>query len=895
MSGFIRNLKTFSAVGAISAGLLSGCATETTSPSERTLDAAVAAKAYEFPFQDPSLSPHARAVDLVSRMTLEEKSAQMYDKTPAIERLGVPAYYWWNEALHGVARAGEATVFPQAIGMAATWDEDLMHRVATVISDEGRAKHHYFDHAGVQEMYTGLTFWSPNINIFRDPRWGRGQETYGEDPFLTGRMAVNFVNGLQGDDEKYLKTVATIKHYAVHSGPESSRHSDDYTVSEADLRETYVSAFKMALDETNVASVMCAYNAFEGKPACGSDKLLKTLLRGEFKFDGYVVSDCGAIGDFYYPTSHAYVKTRAEAAAAALKAGTDVNCGDGEGNKFDALPEAIAQGLVTEAEVDVAVVRLFEARFRLGLFDDPTTVPYASIPFANVASDAHIALSEEAARQSLVLLKNDGILPLKPDTKVAVIGPNADNWLTLVGNYYGIPTQPVTALDGIIAKAGADNVTYTPGSMLAEGVYTNFEVIGAENLFHDAGDGTLEPGLTAHYFDNPKLEGEPVVMRTDEAIDFYWKTSPVDGTLNDTFSVNWTGYIVPSKDGAYQFKGTRWTTPSINGSLADNTIYQMKAGQKYAVSVDFVSDTYWHRNSIEPESRLKWVDTSRDLGGEAMEAAVNSDVILFFGGIDASLEGEEMDIHIDGFSGGDRTNLKLPLVQEDLVKALQATGKPVIFVNFSGSAMALNWEAENLPAIVQAFYPGEHTGNAIADLLWGEYSPSGRLPVTFYKSLDGLPAFNDYSMDNRTYKYYSGEPLYRFGHGLSYTTFGYSDLSVEASPDATKPLNVSVTLTNSGARAGKEIVQAYLQPQSRPNRSVPKVELVAIEAVELAPGESRQVNLTIAPDQLGYYDDAGVFVPANGSDIILTVGGGQPADERGSTALSRTISFKPAD
>ena len=457
--------------GAASAALIAGCAqTATEAPAAD----APAAPAYEYPFQDPSLTPEARAADLVSRLTLEEKAAQMYDKATPVDRLGVRRFYWWNEALHGVARAGEATVFPQAIGMAATWDEDLMLTVATVISDEGRAKHHQFMRDNTFVQYGDLTFWSPNINIFRDPRWGRGQETYGEDPYLTGRMAVNFVTGLQGTDEHYIKTVATVKHYAVHSGPEPSRHSDDYIATDADLHETYLSAFKMAFDETDVASVMCAYNAVWGDPACGSERLMVDLLRGELGFDGYVVSDCGAIGDFYYDDAHDHVDTRAEAAALAVKTGTDLNCGDGEGNKFDALPEAVSLGLIEEETIDQAVERLFTARMKLGEFDDPADVAYTSIPFDVVASDEHIALSEEAARASLVLLKNDGILPLAEGTKVAVIGPNADNWMTLVANYYGIPTQPVTALDGIVAKVGAENVAYSVGSPIAGDVYTNY-------------------------------------------------------------------------------------------------------------------------------------------------------------------------------------------------------------------------------------------------------------------------------------------------------------------------------------------------------------------------------------------------------------------------------------
>ncbi|GAB4517517.1 MAG: glycoside hydrolase family 3 protein [Amphiplicatus sp.] len=874
-------------LAAVSALALAAC-------GERPADTAVSedtAETARAPWQDPSLSPEERAADLVSRLTLEEKAWQMYDKAPAIERLGVPEYDWWNEALHGVARAGEATVFPQAIGLAATWDEDLMFRVATVISDEARAKHHYYLSENVRAMYGGLTFWSPNINIFRDPRWGRGQETYGEDPFLTGRMAVNFIRGMQGDDDKYLKTVATVKHYAVHSGPEPTRHSDDYHASDADLWETYLGAFKMAFDETDVASVMCAYNAVWGEPACGSERLMVDLLRGRLGFDGYVVSDCGAIGDFYYPHAHAYVETRAEAAALAVRMGTDLNCGDGEGNKMDALPEAVEKGLIDEAEIDRAVERLFTARFRLGMFDDPADVPWASIPYSVVASPEHLALSEEAARKSLVLLKNNGVLPLKGGEKVAVIGPNADNKMTLIANYHGVPTAPVTALDGIVAKIGAENVSYTPGSTLAGDVYAHYEPVSPAVLFHEGEDGALRPGLEAAYYEDPQRSGEPVLTRIDPNIDFYWHRSPTTNGLNDEFGATWNGYIVPEKDGAYRFKVSRWAEATIDGRAANGQTFEMKAGERYALSVIFALDSGWTRDALEKFVHLEWVDTSRNLRAEAMAAAAEADVILFFGGIDATLEGEEMKVEIDGFHGGDRTHLNLPKPQEDLLKELKATGKPVVLVNFSGSAVALNWADENLDAIVQAFYPGEKAGAAIADLLWGEFSPSGRLPVTFYRSLEGLPAFDDYSMRNRTYKYYEDEPLYPFGYGLSYTTFAYSDLTVPESHDAGEPMPVSVTVTNAGERAGREVVQVYLRHENRPHPSVPRVELVAFDVVELEPGESRTVSFSLPPARLGIYDEDGAFVAPKGSSVVVSVGGGQPGMIPEGQAASQRVVF----
>ena len=852
-------------------------------------DSTPATPVYEYPFQDPSLSAEARAADLVGRLTLEEKSEQMYDKATPIERLGIRRHNWWNEALHGVARAGEATVFPQAIGLAATWDEDLMLNVATAISDEGRAKHNNFASQGVYEMYTDLTFWSPNINIFRDPRWGRGQETYGEDPFLTGRMATNFVNGIQGDDEKYLKAVATVKHFAVHSGPETTRHSDDYNPTEADLHETYLGAFKAAFDNTQVASVMCAYNAFRGAPACSSEELMVEILRGELGFDGYVVSDCGAIGDFYYDYAHHYVATRAEAAALAVKMGTDLNCGDGEGNKMDALPEAVALGLIDEATIDKAVTRLFTARFRLGEFDKD--VPYSKIPFSVVASEKNLSLSAEAARDSLVLLKNDGVLPLKEGTKVAVIGPNADNELTLVANYFGYPTAPVTALEGVIAKAGAENVVYAAGSALAGNVFGNQKPVEASVFKHADENGDLQPGLTMTSWHNRTGEGEPVSVTVDSQIDHHWKTSPINGEVADEFVIVWTGFIVPETDGAYSFGVPRMSEATVDGKNITDGPIEMKAGEAYPVEYTLNAVRDWPVNTIEPTAKLSWVNTSRDWAGEALEVSKDADVVLFFGGIDADLEGEEMSVKIDGFLGGDRTDLKLPQVQEDLLKKLHATGKPVVLVNFSGSAIALNWEDENLPAIVQAFYPGEKAGTAIADLLWGEYSPSGRLPVTFYKSLDGLPAFDDYSMKNRTYKYYEGEPLYPFGYGLSYTTFKYSDMSVPENPDGADAMPVSVMVTNTGDRAGREVVQAYIQLDSRPNASTPRVELVAFDVVDLAPGESKRVAFDLSPERLGYFDDAGKLVAPAGMSATLSVGGGQPGYVTEDGAVSTKLSF----
>jgi beta-glucosidase len=562
---------------------------------------------------------------------------------------------------------------------------------------------------------------------------------------------------------------------------------------------------------------------------------------------------------------------------------------------MDALPEAVAQGLIDEATIDQSVERLYTALFRLGMYDDPADVHWAQTPRDIVASQPHIDLSAEAARQSLVLLKNDGILPLAADTKVAVIGPNADNWWTLVANYYGRPTQPVTALEGIKAKIGAENVTYAVGSTIAGDNYSDYKPVPASALYHENADGNLVPGVKAAYYDNKELEGAPTLEQVEANIDFYWDRTPSTGGLNDEFSATWDGVIVPEADGVYRFQPSRWTEVEINGeTVGEMDGIEMKAGEAHTVHMVLKFDSGWPRDQLDKYAYLNWTDVSRDLEAEAMAATEDADVILFFGGIDANLEGEEMGVELDGFLGGDRTHIKLPESQEKLLKKLHATGKPVVMVNFSGSAMALNWEDENLPAIVQAFYPGEQAGKAIADLLWGEFSPSGRLPVTFYKSVEDLPDFLDYSMANRTYKYFEGEPLYPFGHGLSYTGFGYGDLSVPSEHDASAAMPVSVTVTNTGDMPGKEVVQVYIQHKDRAHASVPRIELAAFEVVDLAPGASETLHFDLSPDRLGYYDTDGQFVTPEAGEAIVSIGGGQPGAHAEVAFKSATVRFKPA-
>ena len=832
---------------------------------------------------DQSLPIEARVNALMSKMTPEEKVAQMFDKSPAIERLGVPQYNWWNEALHGVARAGSATVFPQAIGLAATFDEGLMLRVGTAISDEGRAKHHAFLNEGNTSMYTGLTYWSPNVNIFRDPRWGRGQETYGEDPYLTTRIAVNFVNGLQGNDDEYLKSVATLKHYEVHSGPEVSRHSDDYVASEKDLAETYFPAFKDTIAETNVSSVMCAYNSVNGTPACGSEELIQNKLRDEFDFSGYIVSDCGAIADFYDPNSHHVVDTEAKAAAMAVKTGTDLNCGDHHGNTFSYLTEALKQGLIDQDTIDKSLKRLLMARFKLGMFDAPNSVPFADIPMSVVGSAEHLALSLEAAEKSLVLLKNDKTLPLKGSESVALIGPNADNMSILVGNYHGKPIKPMTPKKALEQRLGKDNLHYAPGSSLTGDVFTHFEPVSSEHFFHHDYKGKRQPGLVAEYFDEPHFGRQNVKRQIDNNIDFQWQRSPIEGSAESEFSVRWKGLFVPKVTSEYQFSAKNLSFKldgkSINGKVALN------AGQTYQFSAESNIHKYWHSNAIEPNIQLSWLDSRRDLEQEALNAAKKSDVIVFVGGISANLEGEEMPLELDGFSHGDRTHINLPKSQEALLKKLKTLGKPIVFVNMSGSAMALNWQQDNVNAVVQGFYPGETAGIALSRLIFGDFNPSGRLPVTFYKGVDDLPDFKDYSMENRTYKYYQGEVLYPFGYGLSYVDFEYGALNAEITEQG---LLLNTEVSNLGDRDGEEVTQVYLSMPDAPV-TAPLRQLVAFKRVLVKAKSSVKIQLEVPKSKLSYIDNNGEAQSYKGR-LQITVGGGQgiklPASHITKTSLA---------
>jgi beta-glucosidase len=812
------------------------------------------------PYLNTELSLEARVEDLVGRMSLDEKISQMVNQAAAIERLGIPEYNWWSEGLHGVARAGLATVFPQAIGLGATWDRDLMFRVSTAIADEARAKHHDFARKDKRFIYQGLTLWSPNINIFRDPRWGRGQETYGEDPYLTGRLAVDFIRGLQGDDPKYFKTIATVKHFAVHSGPEIDRHTFDAVIGDKDLYETYLPQFEVGIKEARAYSLMCAYNRYNGEACCTSGKLLNDVLRKDWAFSGFVVSDCDGIVDIY--KNHKQVKTPAEAAALAVKSGTDLECG----KVYLNLKEAVERNLITEAEIDVSVKRLFTARFRLGMFDPPDQVPYANIPYSVVDSKEHKALALEAAQKSIVLLKNENkTLPLKKDLKsLAVIGPNADQWLMLLGNYNGVPSDAITPLRGIREKLKNTDVLYAQGCELADGMPT-YKTIPSESLL----SGT-ENGLKGEYFNNKDLAGAPTFTSTDKIIDMNWSDkAPRENMDDDNFSVRWTGELVPDKTAMYQlgFVSTTNTRLYLNDSLVAKTIYhfrdeygdprlrksptmRLEAGKKYKIVLEAI-ETY-----ADAQVQLVWARPQPDLKEEALDVARRADAIVMCMGLTARMEGEEMDIVIDGFKAGDRTKLDLPRPQQELIKEIVALGKPVILVLLNGSALAINWEKANVPAILEAWYPGQAGGQAIADVLFGDYNPGGRLPVTFYKSVNDLPSFKDYNLTAQTYRYFKGQPLYPFGYGLSYTTFAYDGLDIGSQSQPTDSVKVKVTVKNTGSLRGDEVVQAYVK-QIKPKGKVPLRSLAAFQRVTLEPGESKQVTLGLAPEAFSVFDESG--------------------------------------
>ena len=828
----------------------------------------IAAQIERLPYRNPQIAIDERVNDLVSRMTLEEKISQMQNSAPAVERLGIAQYDWWNEALHGVARTGIATVFPQAIGMAATFDRNLIHQIGDVVSTEARAKNNEYLRLGERGRYKGLTFWSPNINIFRDPRWGRGQETWGEDPFLTGTLGTEYVRGLQGDDPKYLKVAATVKHFAVHSGPEPERHGFNTDVSAKDLRETYLPAFRQTILEGKAAGVMCAYNAIDGQPACANEMLLREILRGEWNFTGHVVSDCGAIDDIY--KGHKYVKTEEEASAIAVKKGTDLTCG----SEYKSLNQAVRDNLITEKEIDAAVKSLMKIRFRLGQFDPPETVKYARIPFSENDSAAHHELSLKAARESLVLLKNeDQTLPLKKSLKtVAVIGPNADDADVLLGNYNGQPSISVTPLAGIKAKLPNAKVLYSAG------IYPT----GAANE-PIAADAFSD--LKAEYFNNRELQGTPALVRKDEQINFNWGSlSPSKEIGEDNFSVRWTGKLTAPETGKYTlgwrsnggariFLDDKLVLEDLKNPRTRNINqdFDFVGGKTYDLRVE-----YYENANHYASAKLLWNPPSAQtkLRTDALEKAAEADVVIMLMGISPTVEGEEMDVKLEGFRGGDRTDIALPKPQEDLIKAVQAVGKPVVLVTLGGSALALNWENENIPAMLHAWYPGQFGGTAIADALFGDYNPAGRLPVTFYKSINDLPPFENYAMDGRTYRYFKGAPLYPFGYGLSYTKFAYANLQIKNKINAGENVQISAEVRNAGQTAGDEVVQLYVTDDASTVR-VPVRSLAGVQRINLPAGEKRTVNFTLTPREMSVVLNDGKRVVEPG-DFSISVGGAQP-------------------
>lgn len=820
-----------------------------------------------------------RAAALVARMTPAEKIAQLQSSAPAIPRLGVPAYDWWSEGLHGFARAGQATVFPQAIGLAASWDAELLHAVGGVVAAQARAK---FLATGWQHdhgRYNGLTIWSPNINIFRDPRWGRGQETYGEDPRLTASLAVAFITGLQGDDQAHPTVIATPKHFAVHSGPEPGRHGFDVDVSAHDLEDTYLPAFRAAIVEAHAGSVMCAYNAIHGVPVCAWPWLLGERLRKDWGFQGYVVSDCDAVDDM--TMFHHYRLDDAGSAASALRAGTDLDCG----TAYAGLGKALADGRIDERDLDAAATRLFAARYRLGMFD-------ASTPAPHDVADTDRALALRAAGESLVLLENrNQLLPLKPGGRIAVIGPNADALSVLEANYHGTAQRPVTPLDGIEAIWGESNVRYAQGATLAAGVTLPIPVTALRS-----DDGA--PGLKGEYFRDARLSGVPVMTRIDRKVDLDTDQTPPAGVDASRYAVRWTGQLLPPGPGDYTLAVRMDRCFDCRGH---DPVHLYLDGKNIVSSTgsDEAPQAKLHFDNAQPHAlRLEWEHSGEDLGihlewiapaeaqlAEAAKTAADADAVVAFVGLSPAVEGEELKVDVPGFMGGDRTDIGLPASQQQLLEAVAASKKPLIVVLMSGSAVALNWASEHADAIIAAWYPGEQGGAAIAQTLAGTIDPSGRLPVTFYRDVRDLPPFIDYGMKGRTYRYFKGEPLYAFGDGLSYTRFAYDAPRLSAPTlKAGDSLDVTVNVRNSGARDGDEVVQLYLAYPDAPD--APQRALAGFTRIALAAGEQRSVRFHLDARALS-------LVAADGSRAVragryaLFVGGHQP--EPGQQPVSFSI------
>ena len=812
------------------------------------------ASAQKYPYQNPDLSAQERAKDLCSRLTLEEKAMLMLDESPAIPRLGIKKFFWWSEALHGAANMGNVTNFPEPVGMAASFNPSLLYKVFDVASTEFRAQynHRMYDLGGEDMKMRSLSVWTPNVNIFRDPRWGRGQETYGEDPYLTSVMGIQVVRGLQGpEDAKYRKLWACAKHYAVHSGPEYTRHTANLTnVSARDFWETYMPAFKSLVQDAKVREVMCAYQRLDDDPCCGSQRLLQTILRDEWGFQYLVVSDCGAVSDFY--ENHKSSSDAVHGSAKAVISGTDVECGFGYAYK--SIPEAVRRGLLSEAEVDKHVIRLLEGRFDLGEMDDPSLVEWSKIPYSAMSTKASAQIALDMARQCIVLLQNkDNILPLKKNAeKIAVIGPNADNTPMMWGNYNGTPNHTVTILDGI--KAKQKKLVYLPGCDLT------YEKVMEGHIASDCVAPDGKKGLKGTFWNNTKMEGKPFTT------EYY--TKPVNVTTAgmhvfapnlpiEDFSAKYETTFTPKEAGEYvlNVESTGHFEVYVNGerkvmlhtwrTTPTRTVLQAEKGQQFKIEVRFQTVRTWGASmkiDVARELPIDYQQTIAQLNG--------IDKVIFVGGIAPSLEGEEMPVNIEGFKGGDRTSIELPKVQREFLKALKAAGKQVIYVNCSGSAIALQPETESCDAIVQAWYPGQEGGTAVADVLFGDYNPGGKLSVTFYKNDSQLPDYEDYSMKGRTYRYFN-DALFPFGYGLSYTTFEIGEASIKGENGN---FEVSVPVANTGNCNGTEIVQLYIRDLA--DKEGPLKSLRGFQRVDVKAGQTATATIQLNPKSFEFWDAA---------------------------------------
>ena len=830
---------------------------------------------------NPALSAEQRAADLVHRMTVEEKVSQLVNQSRAVPRLKVPDYDWWSEALHGVQRPG-VTEFPEPIGLAATFDPDSVHRMGTAIGTEGRIKHAQAMRDGHSNVFEGLDFWAPNLNLVRDPRWGRGQESYGEDPFLLARMGVAFVTGMQGDDPKYYRVISTPKHYAVHSGPEPTRHTADVKVSKHDELDTYLPAFRAAVTEGKAGSVMCAYNSINGQPACANEFLLQDQLRGKWNFQGYVVSDCDAVVNIF--RDHHFTKTQPEASALAIQRGLDNECIDfakvKDDHDYKAYYEAYKQGLLKESEIDTALIRLFTARMKLGMFDPPEMVPYSKIDEKELDSAEHRSLARVLANESMVLLKNDGTLPLKQGAiKIAVVGPLADQTKYLLGNYNGSPSHTVSVLEGLKAEFPQAQITFVPGTQFLR---TDGDIVPESALTTSEG----KPGLTVTFSTGGGFMDKGTVLATKQVstVDLKTEGVPQEAAGKFPLTVTWEGFITATETGEYSIgvraKGNSVMVMAGGKPLAmeylDSEHAQAKAGhthleqgKKAAVRV-----RYELNEKGLVDAQLFWAKYDPRPSPEAIAAAKDADVVLAVLGITSDLEGEQMPVSEEGFKGGDRTSLDLPKPEEALLEAVTAAGKPVVLVLANGSALAVNWANAHVNAILDSWYAGEEGGAAVAETLSGKNNPAGRLPVTFYTGIEQLPQFEDYSMQNRTYRYFKGKPLYPFGYGLSYTTFSYTHLTLpNEAISAGDPLIAEVTVTNTGKREGDEVAQLYLSFPSVPG--APLRALRGFHRVHLNPGESQKVRFELKDRDLSMVSEAGEPIIAEGA-YSVSIGGGQP-------------------